>query len=42
MKAVFVVVVVLAVLVFAMAIALAWLNGAYDAADGQAAARSAA
>jgi hypothetical protein len=35
MKAVFVVVVVLAVLVFAMAVALAWLNAAYDRLTGR-------
>lgn len=35
MTAVFVVVAVLAVLVFAMAVALAWLNGAYDRLTGR-------
>lgn len=36
MQAVFVVVIVLAVLVFTMAIALAWLNSAYDHLTGRA------
>jgi hypothetical protein len=35
MKAVFIVVIVLAVLVFGMATALAWLNAAYDRLTGQ-------
>jgi hypothetical protein len=35
MKAVFIVVVVLAVLVFAMAVALAWLNAAYERLTGR-------
>jgi hypothetical protein len=35
MEAVFVVVIVLAVLVFGMAIALAWLNGSYDRLTGR-------
>jgi hypothetical protein len=35
MKAVFVVVIVLAVLVFSMAMALAWLNAAYDRSLGR-------
>ncbi len=40
MRAVFIVVVVLAVLVFAMAFALAWLNGAYDRLTGRAPSQS--
>jgi hypothetical protein len=40
MRAVFVVVIVLAVLVFTMAVALAWLNGAYDRLTGRASSRS--
>ncbi len=36
MQAVFVVVIVLAVLVFAMAVALAWLNESYNALTGRA------
>ena len=40
MRAVFVVLVVLAVLVFTMAVALAWLNGAYDRLTGRAPSQS--
>ena len=40
MRAVFVVVIVLAVLVFTIAVALAWLNGAYDRLTGRAPSQS--